>query len=159
LPRFIIRDVASSLPFTDDSGVFTSKNTKDAIFEALNTSVSLPRFPVILVMNGTVSNGDWITYSNLTPSASIIIPTKCELRELTWSNRNSSVEFDLEFYKNGRATTAYETREVRSGSATNGQFTGLDDSFDALDTLDIKYIDQGSNASDLVLVIFFQTVL
>jgi len=157
LSDWTIKEVARSIPFEDEN--FDSDNAEDAIVESLNTSISLPRFPVILVMNGTMSNGDWITYSSLTPSAPIIIPTKCELREITWSNSRTSVEFDLEFYKNGRGTTAYATREVRSGGASKGQFLSLSDAFDALDTLDIKYIDQGTNASDLVLVLFFQTVL
>ena len=151
--------VASSVPFDNNGTNFDSSNAQDAIEESLLTSISLPRFPINLVMNGTMSNGDWVTYSNLVPASSVIIPAKCELREITWSNTRTSVEFDLEFYKNGRTTTKYVTRSVSSGAESSGQFLSLSDPFDATDTIDIKYIDQGTNASDLVIVLFFQTVL
>ena len=157
--RGFITQVAESIPFDNESNGFSADQAQAAIVEARNSAISLPRFPIILVMNGTISNGDWITYSNLTPNISIIIPSKCELREVTWSNSNTSVEFDLEFYKNGRTSTKYATREVRSGSTSAGQFLSLSDAFDATDTLDIKYVDRGTNASDLVIVLFFQTVL
>lgn len=142
---------------SDRTNNFTSINVQQAL-EEIDATARLPVYPLQLVMNGTMSNGDWITYSNLTPNATIIIPVKSQLSSLTWVNTSTSREFDLEFYKNGRGTTKYATREVRSGANKSGYFTGLTDSFNAGDTLDIKYIDQGSNASDLVIVPYLKVV-
>ena len=137
---------------------FLADEAEAAIVEAKGAAISLPRFPIICVMNGTVSNNDWLAYSNLTPDASIVIPTKCELREVTWSNSSSNRSFDFVFYKNGRGTTPYATRSVRNSAAAYGAFSGLADAFSAGDTLDVRYADQGLNLNDAAIVFFFQTV-
>jgi len=137
-----------------DDRLVTFKDLDDLAVEV----ISLPRFAVPLIMNGTMSDGDWITYSNYLPDARILIPQKSILRDIVWGNRSSSREFDLEFYKNGRTGTPYATREVRSGGSTYGAFYDQNDSFDQGDTLDIKYIDRGSNATDLHVILYFQTV-
>lgn len=151
--------VARAIPFDNDTNGYESEDLQGAVEESLTTAISLPRFPTMLLMNGSMSNGDWLTYSNLTPDSSILIPIKCELREFSWANTRTSVDFDVEFYKNGRTTTKYATREIRSGTAKSGIITGLTDAFDAGDSLDLKYIDQGTNASDLTVVMFFQAVV
>lgn len=138
---------------------YVAVDAEEAIKESRNTAISLPRFPISIIMNGTVSNGDWLAYSNLTPDATIVIPTKCELREVTWSNSNDNRSFDFVFYKNGRNTTPYSTRQVRNSSNNYGLFDSLSDPFDSGDTLDIKYVDQGLNISDAAILLFFQTVI
>jgi len=143
---------------SDRSNNYIAENVQEAL-EEVDDIARLPVSPLPLIMNGTMSNGDWITYSNLTPNTAIVIPVKSQLVAFTWANTSTSREFDLEFYKNGRGTTKYATREVRSGLTTSGYFSGLTDPFNAGDTLDIKYIDQGSNASDLVLVLYLKAVI
>ena len=137
---------------------FNSTDSEEAIKEAKSVSISLPRYSIPLIWNGGMSNGDWVTYSNLTPDARVVIPFDCILQEITWSNSSSNRSFDIEFYKNGRNTTKYHTEEVRNSSNEYGAFPDLNHSFDAGDIIDLKYVDQGLNASDFVLVLFFQAV-
>jgi len=126
-----------------------------------NFSLQFPRTTLHLIYNGTVSNGDWITYSNLTPNARIVIPIRSKLVEITWSNTNTSVEFDLTLRRNGRTETIFETLEVRSGSDSSGYFKESDinsPTFEEGDTIDIQYVDQGTNVNDLATVLFIQAV-
>ena len=152
--RSIQTQVASTIPFDNSSNSFTASEAQSAIEEARNTAIGTPRYTIPLVMNGSLSNGDWVTYSNLTPDSSILIPVNCVLKEITWSNSDTNRSFDMVFYKNGRTTTPYATRQIRN--LQYGIITGLSDSFVAGDRLDIKYVDQGLNASDLIVVLFFQ---
>lgn len=151
----LIREVARSVPFDNDTNGFSAEDTQAAIEEAKATAAGLPRFTLPLIYNGTVSNGDWITYSNLTPNARIILPVKCRLQEVSWSNSRSSADFDYDLYKNGRGTgTLLDTLEIRN--LQYGYFTSINQDFNAGDIIDIEYIDQGTNASDLCTILYFQ---
>lgn len=152
-----ITQVAKSIFFSDSA--FTSKNAQDAIIEARNTAEGFPRAGLALVQNGTQGNNDWVSYSNLTPDAKITFPVKTRINEVTWANQKTSVEFDLEFYKNG--TTAGDivyTYSVSSGGLDYGSQDSVNIEFDVGDWLRIKYKDQGTNTSDLVVVLYFSRI-
>jgi len=155
--QYFKSQIALTTPFDNSTNGFTADEVQSAIEEARQIALDLPVYTIPLIMNGTMSNGDWITYSNLTPDNSIRIPIKSELKAFTYDNTRTSVDFDMEFYLNGRTTTKYATREVRNVDY-GGIFTGLSDPFDPGDTLDIKYVDQGTNASDLTVILFFRVV-
>lgn len=149
--------VPEAIPFEDP--IFTSDNVKDAIVEAKNTAEGFPRAGIPLINNGTQSNNDWIAYSNLTPAVKIVFPVKTKLNEVTWANSRTSVEFALEFHKNG--TTAgdiFYTYTVSSGSQNYGYVDGLSYTFDAGDWIRIKYDDQGTNTSDLVVLLWISRI-
>jgi hypothetical protein len=147
---------AKNNTFDNTSNGFSASDVQMAIEEAKATAAGLPRFTISLVWNGTVSNGDWVSYDNLTPDSRIILPVKCRLNELAYSNANTDRSFDLGLYKNGRPGTLLDTLEVRNSQ--NGYFTSLNQDFNIGDYLDIKYVDKGNNASDLVLVLFIQVL-
>jgi len=130
-------------------------DAEEAIKEVKAGADAKPRYTVPCIMNGIMGNDDWITYSNLTPDSEIVVPFDSILEEVTYANSRNSVEFDIEFYKNTRVGTPYATREVRSGSENNGIIV-TNDSFAAGDRLNMKYKDQGTNAADLVLMVFFR---
>ena len=145
---------ASEMTF---SGVgWDADNVKDGILEAKSLAIDVPRFTVPLIMNSNMSNGDWITYSNLTPDSSVIIPFESYLKEVTWSNSRSGVSFDFEYYHNGRDTTKILTQEVRNSSDASGVFANINQLLHQGDVLDIKYVDQGLNCSDLVMLLMFR---
>jgi len=146
---------ASDTTFDNSTNGYDATDSQAAIEESLGTAISTIVIPITLVYNGTLSNGDWITYSNLTPDTRVAAPIDSTFLGFTWSNSRSSLEFDLVFRKNGRTQTPFYTYQIRNSPNKFAQVTGLDYDFDAGDIIDIEYIDQGTNASDMALVIFF----
>ena len=153
-----LTQVAKSIFFRDPS--FSAGNVSDAIVEAKNTAEGFPRAGLPLVQNGVQSNNDWVSYSNLTPEAKITFPVKTRINEITWANQRTSVEFDLEFYKNGTGPgDLIDTLSISSGSLDYGSFTGVDLDFEVGDWLRILYKDQGTNTRDLVVVLYFSRIV
>ena len=136
---------------------YASDNVGEAIPEGVGVALDLPRFSVVCIMNGSISNGDFITYSNLTPDTRIRVPVKCKLAEVTFEHGNTAT-YDIEFRKNGRTSTVLQTDSIvaTDGITIDVFVAGL--TFVKDDYLDIKYIDQGTNAQDLVMVVFFQAI-
>lgn len=151
--------VAEEVPFEDPS--FTADNAQDAIIEAKQNAEGFPRAGLPLISNGTMGNNDLISYSNLTPTAVITFPVRTKINELTFANDRTSVECDLELWKNGVGSgTLIKTVSISTGSET---FQAEDLNADNLilevgDYLQIRYIDQGTNAADLALVLWISRV-
>lgn len=116
-----------------------------------------PRAGLPLVNNGSQNNNDWITYSNLTPDAKITFPVKTRINEVTFANSNSDVEFDIQVYKNGIAGgNLVDTWSFDTGPGIDfGSLSNIDLDLEIGDWIRLKYIDQGTNTSDLVLVVYF----
>lgn len=151
--------VAKSTPF-NDSG-FTSTNAQDAIIEAKQNAEGFPRAGLPLIYNGTVGNNDLISYSNLTPSVPIVFPVNTKLNELTFANAKTSVECDIEIWKDGVDTgTLVKTINISTGVSDNDFFDVNSDNitFNAGQIVQLKYIDQGTNASDLVIVLWISRI-
>ena len=121
-----------------------------------NTSI-----PVTLLWNGAMSDGTWVTYSNLTPNSPIVVPKNSLLRIATWSNSDTNISFDLTFRKNSKTATIFHTEEIRNSVDNYGIITdsSLNETFNAGGVLWIQYIDQGTNAKDLAVVLGFEGIL
>jgi len=154
---------AISTPFDPTGTSFPTSidNCQDAIEYAKQNAEGFPRAGIPLVNNGTQGNGDWITYSNLTPGAKIVFPVNTRLNEITFANQRNDVEFDLEFYKNGTAGgDLVYTWSVNTGSGINyGYVDGLTLDFNAGDWIRILYVDQGTNTSDLVVTLWISRIV
>ena len=128
-----------------------------AVADKLQSQIGSARFPIQLIMNGTVSNNDYVSYSNLV-DARIRFPTNSRLSEITWDNSNTSVDFDIQFFRyyadgtaySGNPFYTYEVRNVDYGSIV----TDLDFNLAAGDYIRLLYKDQGSNCSDLAMVLW-----
>lgn len=152
-----VNQVAYSTYFDNETNGFIADNVQDAIEEVKDTIEGKIVYVVTILHNGTVSNGTWLGKGDTMPNAtSYIAPRAVEFLGLSWSNKNSDVDFDLEFYKNGRDTTKFRTYEVRN--LDYGYIQTWDDLLVAGDRIDIKYIDQGDNAADLAVDLVFKAV-
>lgn len=148
--------VAKAIPFDKTGTSFTSDDAEAAIIEAKNIATSLPRFTVVTTFNGTVSNGDWLGYSNLIPGdvVPILIPVKCTLKEVTFFNNNTTTG-RLDLYYNGTSTGDI-FNNLQLTSSPSGFKTTFTQLFNPGDTLRGRWVDQGTNPNDAVIVYFFQ---
>lgn len=142
--------------FDNSSNSFLATNVQTAIEEAKATAQGFPRFSVTLMANGAQGNGNWITYNELLPNAKIVFPVNTKLNEITFSNNNSDVEFDLQIFKNGiLAGNLVYTASFNTGVGVDfASISSINIDFVAGDWIRIKYIDQGDNTSDLVVVLW-----
>lgn len=133
---------------------------QEGIEYAIESSQGFPRAGIPLVSNGVVGNNDWITYNELTPNAKIIFPVNTRINELTMTNQNTSVESDFIFYKNGiTAGNIIYTWSISTGVNDYTYQNGLTLDFNAGDWLRILHSDQGTNPSDLVLVLWISRII
>lgn len=148
---------ASQNSFDNTSNAFAATNVQAAIEEARNTATGLLMYTVTVVCNGSMTNGQWLGKGELlSNTVTYVAPRSLQLIGMSWGNSKSNVDFDLEFFKNGRGTTKFRTY-----SATNlkqGYEFNWTDAFSAGDYLDVKYVDQGDNASDFALDLVFKAV-
>lgn len=158
--------VAESVPFDNNPNgtpIFTQSNpgnVQEAIAaggEKAQTALDTPRYTILLQNNSTVSNNTFIGYDSLIPgdSTPVIIPIKSQLLEYTFSNSNNA-DFTLEFRINTTTGTPF-----RSDSKTSTQYfaqAGLLQQFNAGDRIYIKYIDNGTNASDAVIMLTLKAI-
>lgn len=149
--------VASSTPFDNDTNGFTADDTQSAIEELLDLAAPL-RVPISLVYNGTLSNGDWIGYSNLLPgdATPVISPITGAFVGFTFSNNDASADFALEFRKNTTGGTPFFTWSV-DNTQSAAITLPTPQTFAAGDQIFVKYVDEGSNARDAVVVLLFKS--
>ena len=160
--HFFADPVAESVPFDTDNNDFPSsvEDVQAAIEYAKQNAEGFPRAGVPLISNGTMSNNEWLTYSELTPERKIIFPVKTKINEITWDNNNGNVSFDLEFYKNGTSPSdLFWTYEVRNNANGWAYVTGLNFQFEAGDWIRIKYKDKGANCVDMVMVLWISRIV
>jgi hypothetical protein len=152
-----INQVAESVPFDNDSNGFVADDTQAAIEEVKSIASPL-RVPINLVYNGTVSNGDFIGYSNLLPgdSTPIVIPITGTFVEFTFSNNNSSADFALEFRKNTTGGAAFFTWST-DNTQTAAILLPSPEPFSIGDEIYVKYIDEGTNARDAAIVLLLKS--
>lgn len=148
---------ADQVPFDNDGTTFTADTTQDAIEEARDTAAGFPRAGLALVYNGTAGDNDLISYSNLTPQTPIVFPVNTQLNEVTFANNRNSVECDIEIWDGGvDAGTLIKTLNVSTGGTDNQVFDITVDNltFTAGDFIQLRYKDQGTNARDMVVVLW-----
>lgn len=139
------------LGYTDPAETFTAfDDVADAAFAA--------RYTLTLQHNGTVGNGTFFGYSNLLPgdATPVLAPINSVFKGFTFSNANSGADYTLEFRKNSTTGTVFYTI-----SKVNTQFFTQDvpdESFNAGDAIYVKYVDDGNNASDAGIVLYYQVI-
>ena len=155
--RFHTTDVAESVPFDNEGNGFDSDNVQDAI-EEVDSEINPLRVPINLIYNGTLSNGDFIGYSNLLPGdeTPIIIPITGSFVEFTWSNKNANADFALEFRLNSTVGTPFFTWSV-DNTQTAAVVLPTPESVTIGDEIYVKYIDEGTNAQDAAIVLLFKS--
>ena len=156
--------VAESIPFDNATNGFAAEQVQSAIEEARVTAEGLPRAGLSLTANGTVSSGNWITYTELLANPRILFPVKVRLKEFTWVNVNTNLgAFDFAFYKNGQAAgNLLFTYSAIAADRTvgYGYYTWLTNyDFNPGDSLYIKYNKpSGTSLSDLALILYIARI-
>jgi len=148
-------------PFDNSTNSFAADDAQAAIEEARDTAAGFPRAGLVLVQNGTMRNGDLVSYSNLTPNTPIVFAVNTQINEVTFSNKRNSVECDLEIYDGGIGGTLIKTLNVSTGAGVKTQiFDVTVDSltFSAGDIIQIEYVDQGTNARDMVVTLWISRI-
>ena len=167
---WIILGDAEDQSFDNSVNGFVSENTQDAIEEARNTPYSTSRFAVTTTFNSTVGNNQWLGYSELLPgnTTPIIIPRNCKLQEITfsWSSTitillglvtlSSDVDGTFNLYKNGTSSGDIIWSKVFSNASGGAVSSNINVSLNAGDFIIGRWVDQGSNPSDMAICYFFQ---
>jgi hypothetical protein len=167
MPAPFTTPVAKSVPFEPERnpdfngqvGVLTANNTQDAIEEVYNNAPGKQaRFALTLLNNSSLSNGQRFTYSELLPNTQIILPRKCRLKEITFSNATAAADWSFEF-RNYTAASNYTTfTSLFTWSAIDTQQafrSDRNDLFQAGDEIRVIFTDTGTNPSDAAMVLFF----
>ena len=146
---------AADTPFDNTDNDFTSDNVQDAI-EEIEFLVEPLVVPLTLIFNGTLSNGEFIGYSNLLPGddTPIVCPITGSFTGFTWSNSRSNCDFALHFRKNSMTATPFFIWSVDNTQTANVNVTP--EPFTAGDTIFVEYVDEGTNASDAGIVLKFK---
>jgi hypothetical protein len=153
--------IALSTPFDNSTNGFIASDVQAAIEEAKQNAEGFPRAGLSLTANGTVSSGNWITYSELLSNPRILFPVKIRIKEMTWVNSNVNLgAFTLEFYKNGQVnpTNLIFTYTAPAADRTAGYgyyvwSSNID--FNDGESLYIKYVKpSGTSLADLALVVW-----
>ena len=159
--KFYQQPHSYSVPFDNSENGFDAETTQEAIEEAKMTATGLPRWTLVLQYNGTISNGDFIGYDSLISGEDtpVIIGAQSYFAEFTFSNSRDNADYALEFYKNG--TNPGDL--FLTVSKTNVQYFTHElitpEFFNLGDIIYIKYVDQGTNASDVVVVLYMRATL
>lgn len=152
--------VAESVPFDKDGTTFNSDNVQDAIEEAKQNAEGFPRAGIRSTSNGTVSNNQWIGPTELLPNTPLlIVPVNIRLNEITWSNATTNVQFRIQFRSGSKTGTIFHTMTVTSPNSGYGYVSGLSYDFPAGTTIWAQYLDDGTNASDLDLILWISRVV
>lgn len=146
--------------FDNTSNSFIADNTQGAIEEARETAAGFPRAGLALVQNGTMGDGDLVSYSHLTPNTPIVFPVNTQINEITFSNNRTSVECDFNIYDGGIGGTLVKTLNTSTGGNVYQTFDVNADNltFNAGEIIQIEYVDQGTNARDMVLTLWISRI-
>ena len=150
-------DDAANIKFTPTDDI--SENTvQEAIGSGVSTALNTPRFSIPLIYNGTVSNNEFIGYSNLLPgdATPIVIPIDSFLEEYTFSNNKTTADFTIELRRNGTTATVFNS--VSKVNTQQFVETGINQVFDQGDNIYVKYIDDGTNAQDVTILLILRAL-
>jgi hypothetical protein len=149
-------DYAFNIRFAAEPEVsngITKKNVQEAIQDSFSQAEAA-RFSLVLQHNGTVSDGTFYSYSNLTPGVEVVVGIDAIFLGFTWANANANADYTLDFRKNTEVGVPFYTV-----SKVNTKFftdENPSESFLAGDYITIEHSDDGGNASDVGLVLYFQ---
>jgi len=125
-------------------------------FNSIGSAAFAARYTIMLQHNGSVRNGTFFGYNELIPgdSTPVIVPINSTFKGFTFSNKSSSADYTLYLRKNSTIATPFF-----SVSKVNTQYfaqTVSDTSFSQGDQFYMSYQDDGNNASDVGITLFFQ---
>jgi hypothetical protein len=161
---FEVGGVAKATPFDNSTNGFIATNVQAAIEEVRFVAES-KRLVLTLTNNGTLANGNWITYSELLANPRILFPIKVRLKELSWVNNNVNLgAFDFVCYKNGQAAgNIIYTYSAPAADRTVGYgYHLIPNAFDFLpgESLYIKYVKpSGTSLADLALLVYIERIV
>ena len=157
MSKFEKSPVAEGIPFEDIG--FTSDNVQDAIIEAKQNAEGFPRAGIRSIYNGTIGNNNWLGPSELLPNTALLVaPVNLELKEITWSNQTSNVQFRIQFRTGSKTGTIFYTLTVVSTNPGYGVASGLSLPLPAGTRVWAQYLDDGQNASDMDLILWIARV-
>lgn len=147
--------VAASVPFDNSTNGFTAENTQSAIEEAKQNAEGFPRAGVRSTYNSTISNNSWLGPNELLPNTPLLIaPVALKLNEISWSNQATNVRFRIQFRTVSRTGTIFYTLTVASTNPGYGIATGINFTIPAGTPIHAQYLDDGTNCSDMDLILW-----
>lgn len=151
--------VAKQIPFDNSTNTFVSSDTQAAIEEAKQNAEGFPRAGLRSSYNGSITANSWLGPNELLPNTPLLVaPVKLKINEITWSNATVNVQFRIQFRLNSRTGTIVQTLTVTSTNPGNGFISGLNVTLLPGQTIHAQYLDDGTNASDLDLVLWVSRI-
>lgn len=151
--------VAKNVPFDNTSNGFTSDSTQEAIEEAKSQAEGFPRAGIRSIANGTVGSNQWIGPTELLPNTPLLVaPVSLKINEITWSNQNTNVAFRIQFRLNSKTGTIFYTLTVTSPNSGSGFVSNVNYTLNPGDVIYAQYLDDGTNASDMDLILWVSRV-
>lgn len=151
--------VAETVPFDNDTNGFVSEDVQAAIEEAKQNAEGFPRAGIRSTYNGTVSNNNWLGPSELLPNTALLVsPVTLKIQEITWANQTANVQFRIQFRTNSKTGPIFYTLTVTSPNVGSGFVTGLTQVLTPGQTVWAQYLDDGTNASDLDLIMWVSRI-
>lgn len=150
----LFKDLIASNVWFDNtvlSWPLSEDNVQEAIEYAKSSAEGFGRVPLLMLHNGTLSDGEEVGRNELMADKKYIFPVNFKLTHLTWNNDRSSADFDLEFYRYYNNGTPYPSQPFWTYEVRNKQYDYVDSlnfDFAAGDYMKIVYRDQGTNARD-----------
>jgi hypothetical protein len=163
--KHVVTPIAETVPFDNATNGFVADEVQSAIEETKSYNEGFPRSGVVLTANGTVSTGNWITYTELLANPRIVFPVGIRLKEMTFNNSNTSLRaLNFTIYKNGQdAGNIVHVITPTAGQRTAGYGYYVwpsDIDFVAGDIMYVRvnYTASGTSLSDLGLVIWISRI-
>lgn len=167
--RWIILGDAEDIIFDNAENGFTATSTQAAIEESKNTAPGFARASITCTFNGTVSNNQWLGYSELLPGnrVPIRLPWNCTLKEISVSYSSPNllgiplsseyVDGSFKIFKNGLTDPTHVVyTNVFTNQLGGKTISNINININADDWIVGKWSDQGDNPSDMAVTYFFQ---
>lgn len=154
-----ITPVAGAVPFDNATNGFTATDAQAAIEEAKQNAEGFPRAGVRSTYNGTVGANAWLGPTELHPNTPLLVaPVTLKLNEISWSNQNTNVQFRIQFRTVSKTGTIFYTLTVVSTNPGYGFASGINFTLNPGDTIWAQYLDDGTNCSDMDLILWVSRV-
>jgi len=154
---------AFGIPFLSETNStrnndFTSISVQEAIEESKSTTEGKSRFVIGIIHNGTIGDEDYFGYNELingydTP---LLVAKDSTFVEFTFSNQKDNASYSLYFFRNDPDGTPFLT--VSKTDTQYFVYTGISQNFNSGDRIYVQYIDNGINASDIGINLYFRPI-
>ena len=139
--------------------IFWKHNSSDPNdWAPINSEIfSASPHPMIIVHNGGMSNNQLIGYSSLTNNP-IIVGFRSRLNRVTTNNAKSDADFSIDFFRNqtDQGNNNGFHRHTVVNNTPNLSIVSGGPIFEEGDIIYLYYRDQGTNANDLSVGLFFE---